>query len=239
MYEKHSLKVQDSDMEVLVFRPEGEGPHPGLIVCQHIPVSHAGLEKDPWQIGVGERLAKAGYVVVMPWVFHWWPAEADISVKRDGFRDDWAVADLAAAFDLLVARSDVDAERVGIIGHCWGGRVSWLGACHNPKLKALVTLYGGRIKVPLADGATPPIELVGGMGCSVLGIFGNDDGNPSPADVEDFRVALSKAGVPHVFHQYDGAGHGFQDDSNPDRYREAQSNDAWEKIEAFLGDTLG
>jgi carboxymethylenebutenolidase len=238
VYEKHVLKVLDSDMEVLVFRPDGEGPHPGLIVCQHIPVSHAGLEKDPWQIGVGERLAKAGYVVAMPWVFHWWPAEADIAVKREGFRDDWAVADLAATFDHLAARADVEAERIGIIGHCWGGRVSWLGACHNPKLKALVTLYGGRIKVPLADGATPPIELVDAMGCSVLGIFGNDDQNPSPADVADLDAALSRGGITHVFHQYDGAGHGFQDDSNTERYREVQSNDAWAKILAFLSETL-
>jgi carboxymethylenebutenolidase len=238
MHEKHLLKVLDSDMEVLVFRPDGEGPHPGIIVCQHIPVSHAGLEKDPWQIGVGERLAKAGYVVAMPWVFHWWPADADISVKREGFRDDWAVADLAATYDLLVGRTDVEAERVGIIGHCWGGRVSWLGACHNPKLKALVTLYGGRIKMSLADGATPPIELVGDMGCSVLGIFGNEDQNPSPADVDDLDAALTKAEVPHVFHRYDGAGHGFQDDSNPERYRAAQSDDAWEKIVAFLSQSL-
>lgn len=239
MHEKHTLKVLDSEMETLVFRPAGPGPHPGVVICQHIPVAHAGLETDPWQISVGERLAAMGYVAVMPWVFHWWPAEADISVKRDGFRDDWAVADLAAAYDFLAAQADVDAERLGIIGHCWGGRVSWLGACHNANYKALVTLYGGRIKLSFVDGATPPIELVGGMGCSVMGIFGNEDQNPSPADVDDLDAALTKAGVPHVFHRYDGAGHGFQDDSNPERYREAQSNDAWGKIEAFLGATLG
>jgi len=175
----------------------------------------------------------------MPWVFHWWPAEADISVKREGFRDDRAVADLKVAGEYLAARPDVDANRLGIIGHCWGGRVSWLGACHNPAYKALVTLYGGRIKQSFIDGATPPIELVGGMKCSVMGIFGNEDQNPSPADVDDLDAALTTAGVSHVFHRYDGAGHGFQDSSNPDRYREAQSDDAWEKIEAFLSEALG
>jgi len=66
MYVKQTVKVHDSEMEVLVFEPEGKGPHPGLIVCQHIPVAHAGLEGDPWRIGIGERLAAAGYVVVMP-----------------------------------------------------------------------------------------------------------------------------------------------------------------------------
>jgi len=238
MYAKQTVKVLGSEMEVLVFEPEGKGPHPGLIVCQHIPVAHAGFEGDPWQIGVGERLAAAGYVVVMPWIFHWWPADASITIKREGFRDDWAIADLAASFDLLQSHRAVDGERIGIIGHCWGGRVSWLGACHNPKLKALVTLYGGRIKIPLADGAIPPIRLVDQMACSVLGLFGSDDQNPSPGDVDELDAALSRAGVPHVFHRYDGAGHGFQDDSNPDRYREAQSKDAWEKIIRFLEETL-
>jgi hypothetical protein len=56
---KYNLTLLDGDMEVLVFLPEGEGPHPALIACQQIPVSHAGLEKDPWQIGVGDPLAKA------------------------------------------------------------------------------------------------------------------------------------------------------------------------------------
>jgi carboxymethylenebutenolidase len=225
-------------MEVLLHRPEGDGPHPGLVLCQHIPVAHAGLEKDPWQVATGEKLAAAGFAVATPWVFHWWPAEADIQVKREGFRDDRAVADLAAAHDLLAGQPHVDANRIGIMGHCWGGRVSWLGACHNPNFKVLVTLYGGRIKASMADGATPPIHLVANMRCKVLGIYGNEDQNPTPADVDDLDKALTEAGVEHRFHRYDGAGHGFQDYTNKERWREAQATDAWDKIFEFLGRTL-
>jgi carboxymethylenebutenolidase len=72
----------------------------------------------------------------------------------------------------------------------------------------------------------------------VLGIFGNEDQNPTPEDVDDLDEALTGASVPHEFHRYDGAGHGFQDFTNPDRYREAQTEDSWEKIERFLGRTL-
>ncbi len=238
MHTTTRVDVDGSEMEILMFRPEGTWPHAALIVCQHIPVAHAGLENDPWQLGVGERLAAMGYVVAMPFVFHWWPKTDGIEGKRDGFRDDFAVADLAAAREALEARDDVEASRIGIIGHCWGGRVAWLGACHNPDLKAAVVLYGGRIKLPMADDATPPIELVDRIPCPVLGIFGNEDTNPSPADVDDLDAALTKAGVTHEFHRYDGAGHGFQDFSNAERYREAQANDAWEKIYDFLGRTL-
>ncbi len=178
MFTKEMVTVQDSPMDILHFTPAGEGPHPALIVCQHIPVAHKGLETDPWQIAVGERLAGMGHAVAMPFVFHWWDREADIQVKRDGFRDDWVVADLKITEERLAVRPEVDENRIGIIGHCWGGRVSWLGACHLPAMKALVTLYGGRIKLPMADGGTPPIALSGQIPCPVLGIFGNDDANP-------------------------------------------------------------
>jgi carboxymethylenebutenolidase len=68
----------------------------------------------------------------------------------------------------------------------------------------------------------------------VLGIFGNEDQGPSPDDVNDYEAALKAAGVSYEFHRYDGAGHGFQDFNDENRYRKAQSEDAWEKAIAFL-----
>ena len=147
MYEKQTIDIQGSPMEVLSFYPEGTGPFPGVVVAQHLPIAHEGLEKDPFTIDVGERLAKAGYASVTPFVFHWWDPDEDIAVKREEFRDDHAVADYDAAFDVLCRSGRVDEKRIGIIGHCWGGRLSWLHACHNNQYKALVTLYGGRITV--------------------------------------------------------------------------------------------
>jgi carboxymethylenebutenolidase len=91
----------------------------------------------------------------------------------------------------------------------------------------------------MGDGATPPIEMAGNIPCPVMGVFGNEDQNPSPADVADLDAALTEARVPHEFHQYDDAGHGFQDFMNPERYREVQAKDAWAKIRVFLTDNLG
>lgn len=238
MHTIQKVDVQGSPMEVFVFEPEGDGPFPALVVAQHIPVAHAGIEKDPFQLDVGERLAKAGYVVSMPHVFHWWPKEEDITVKREAFRDDRATADLAAAFDVAAKNPKVDANRIGIVGHCWGGRLVWLGACHNPKYKAAVMLYGGRIKTGMGEGSVPLIGLANQIPCPVMGIFGNDDQNPSPEDVDDLDKALTEAGVAHEFHRYDGAGHGFQDFHNPDRYRKEQSDDAWGKLLGFFEKNL-
>lgn len=161
-----------------------------------------------------------------------------MGVKREGFRDDWTVADINATVDLLSAMDNVDQNNIGILGHCWGGRVAWLGACNNPNIKACGVCYGGRVKVPFANGGPPPIELADRMQCAVLGIFGNDDQNPSPDDVNDYEAALKNANIPYEFHRYDGAGHGFQDSTNPDRYRETQSEDAWQKALVFLGKHL-
>ncbi len=239
MYRSESVDVQGSAMPVLVFEPQGVGPHPGLVIAQHLPIAHAGLENDPFQIGVGERYAAAGYACVIPFLFHWWPVDADVDVKRAEFRDDWTVADLNAAFELLRGLQGVDGDRIGILGHCWGGRVAWLGTCHEPRYRACAVFYGGRIKLAFADAAPPPITLAANIRCPVLGIFGNEDQGPSPEDVDDYQAALDANGVPHVFHRYDGAGHGFQDFNNPERYRKTQSEDAWEKALAFFRQHLG
>jgi carboxymethylenebutenolidase len=238
MYRSVMLDVQGQPMHTLVFEPTGPGPHPGVVIAQHLPIAHAGLEKDPFTLDVGERYAAAGYACVIPFIFHWWPEDADIQVKRDAFRDDWTVADLDAAYRHLAGMSTVNAHRIGILGHCWGGRVAWLGACHNPQYKACIVFYGGRVKLAFADGGPPPITLAHRITCPVLGIFGNEDAGPSPADVNDYEAALKNAGVSYAFHRYDRAGHGFQDFHDQARYRKAQSEDAWVKAIAFLDQHL-
>lgn len=225
-------------MHTLVFEPEGAGPHPGLVIAQHLPVAHAGLEKDPFTIDVGKRYAQAGYVCAIPFLFHWWDEDEDVAVKREAFRDDWTVADLDAAFALLAGMDSVDEDHIGILGHCWGGRVAWLGACSNRGFKACIVCYGGRVKVAFADGGTPPIDLAERIACPVMGVFGNEDKGPSPDDVDDYEAALRLAGVTCEFHRYDGAGHGFQDSGNAERYRPEQSEDAWAKSLDFLARNL-
>ncbi|MFP6734472.1 MAG: dienelactone hydrolase family protein, partial [Rhodospirillales bacterium] len=128
MYQTEIAEIDGSPIDVLLFRPEGEGRFPGLLVAQHIPIAHEGLQKDPFTIDIGERLAKAGCAVAIPYIFHWWPPEQDIAVKREGFRDDNLLKDLDAGLALLTGVDGVDTDRIGILGHCWGGRVAWLGA---------------------------------------------------------------------------------------------------------------
>lgn len=100
----------------------------------------------------------------------------------------------------------------------------------------MTMLYGGRVRLPM--GGIPAIELAERIDCPVLGIFGNEDESPSPEDVDVMDAALTCAGVEHTFHRYDGAGHGFQDYTNPDRYREGPAKDARDKLLAFFEEEL-
>ena len=231
--------VNGSPMEVFLFMPKGAGPHPGLVLCQHIPVGHTGVENDTVTLKTAERYRDNGYAVAVPFIFHWWPKSGDMDTKRAEFRDDWTRLDLDATFDLLAAQPGVDKNLIAIAGHCWGGRVAWLGAATNPRYKACAVFYGGRVKAVMGPAGTPPaIDLAGGIKCPVIGFFGNEDTNPAPADVDDYAAALKKAGVEHLFHRYDGAGHAFQSFNNPERYREGPSEDAWQKALAFFGEKL-
>lgn len=239
MYQEHSLTVDDSEMPVLIFKPGTQGPHPGLVIAQHLPLAHTGLANDPYQISVGERYAENGYCCAMPFLFHRFAPDTDIATKRAEFRDDQTVNDMRATFDLLASQPSVDAARIGVVGHCWGGRVAWLAACHDDRYRACALFYGGRIKLPFADAGPPPITLADRIRCPVAGFFGNEDENPSPADVNDYEAALRNAGIEHEFHRYDGAGHGFQTSNMPERYREQVSEDAWAKALDFFTRQLG
>lgn len=225
-------------MELFVFTPAGNGPHPAIILSQHIPVGHTGIENDTFTLKTAERLASAGYVVAVPFIFHWWPKSDSIEVKREQSRDDWMVADMQASFDYLTNRRDVNKDRIGVVGHCWGGRVAWLAACNLPQLAACAIFYGGRIKTAMGPVTQSPIDLAPNIRCPVIGFFGNDDQNPSPQDVDDYAVALSDAQVSYQFHRYDDAGHAFQNFPTPERYRETQSEDAWSRLFVFLNENL-
>ena len=210
MVEVITTTVLDSPMDVFVFRPKGPGPHPGILLAQHIPMGHTGLENDPFTL---------------------------TTAQREESRDDWIVADMKAGHAVLKAQPGIDPKRIGMVGHCWGGRVSWLAACHIP-FAAMATFYGGNIKKALGAGNVPPLALANHISCPVIGFYGNNDTNPSPQDVADYSAALTAVGVPHTFHQYEGAGHAFQNFPMPERYHQMASDDAWLKVLEFLSKQL-
>ncbi len=78
-----------------------------------------------------------------------------------------------------------------------------------------------------------PIDLTERMSAPLLGIFGNEDHNPSPEQVDRTEEVLKRLGKTYEFHRYDGAGHGFFATDRP-AYRPEQAVDGWQKVLAFF-----
>ena len=89
-------------------------------------------------------------------------------------------------------------------------------------------------KKPMGENNSPVIKLAPNIKCPVIGFFGNEDQNPSPEDVNDYRRALTDVGVEHEFHRYDYAGHAFQSFNIEEKY----SEDAWTKVLDFFREKI-
>ncbi|HJZ15031.1 MAG TPA: dienelactone hydrolase family protein, partial [Stellaceae bacterium] len=83
-----------------------------------------------------------------------------------------------------------------------------------------------------------PFDLTEGINCPLLGLFGNEDPNPTPEHVNKTEEALKRHGKNYEFHRYDGAGHAFFAWYRPN-YRPEQAIDGWHKVFNFFHRHLG
>jgi len=216
-------------------RPLGAGPFPAMVLAHHMP------GWDQWYREATLKFALHGYITITPNLYfragHGTPEDVAAKVRGEGgIPDDQAVGDLAGA--LQYARAlPYSNGKVGVFGTCSGGRHAYLAACRAPGFDAVVDCWGGRV-VMTPDQLNPkspvsPFDYTKDLNCPILGIFGNDDGNPTPKQVDQHEAELKKHGKNYEFHRYDGAGHGFFY-YHAAAYRQAQAVDGWEKVFAFL-----
>ena len=125
-----------------------------------------------------------------------------------------------------------DVSKLGITGFCWGGRITWLYAAHNPRVKAGVAWYG-RLNGPVsALNPRHAIDLAGQLKAPVLGLYGSADTGIPVAAVEKMQAALAtgnEAAKRSSIHVYANAPHAFHADYRPS-YREAEAKDGWQKM---------
>jgi len=182
-----------------------------------------------------EELARHGYVAAAPDLFHRQLDDGTDTMTRVGrLLDREIIADADATVAHLKQMPEVRAGSLAVIGFCMGGRHTYLLAGARPdNWKAAGVFYGGNIMKPWGDGPSP-FERTDRIACPLIGLFGADDTNPSPDDVQRIDAELARHGKPHEFHMYEGAGHAFLNFTNPERYRPEQAADAWPKLLAFL-----
>jgi carboxymethylenebutenolidase len=215
-------------------RPLGPGPFPGVVVVHHMP------GWDEWSKEVVRKFAFHGYAAISPNLFHRFGVGAPDDVaavarSQGGASDAQVMGDIEGGARWLRALPSANGK-VGTIGFCSGGRQVYLAACTIPSLDAAVDCWGGGViatpeqlndKRPVA-----PIDLTKDMQVPLLGIFGNEDRNPTVEHVNETEEELKRHGKVYEFHRYDGVGHGFFATDRP-AYRAAQAVDAWGKVFAW------
>ena len=232
MADSVTLIIDGEEVESLFAKPEGDGPFGGVVVTYH----KDGLDEfTHWLV---DDLARAGFVALSPDHFHWIPEGESLENRKTYLWDTRLALDLAVARSYLECLPEVDG--IGILGHCMGGRTTFLGAACDERYKAACVWYGGGMfKRQGEDEGPSPFDRIGEIACPVMGFFGKNDKNPSPDDVAKFDAALAAAGVPHEFHLYDDTGHGFMNPFNPKNYVESSAKDSWSRALKFLDERLG
>lgn len=231
-----TVPVGDFKMPAYAARPAGKKNAPVVLVISEIFGVHEHIAD------VARRFAKQGYMAVAP----------DLFVRQG---DAKAVSDIARLMSEIISKvpdeqvmRDLDATvawakaqggntgHLGITGFCWGGRITWLYAAHNPSVKAGVAWYGR-----LQGTSTPltpkhPIDLVGQLKAPVLGLYGGQDGGIPVSSVAAMQEALqqgSAAARASEFVVYKDAGHAFHADYRPS-YRAEAAKDGWARCLAWF-----
>ena len=226
-------------IEAYSARALDESPRGGVVVIHHMP----GYDSQTKEIA--RNFASNGYNAVVPNLY--WreapgasPDDAAATARANGgVPDDRLVGDVAGAMAYLKGLGNSNGK-VGVIGYCSGGRQSFLAAV-SLDLDAAVDCYGafivGEIPAGMPLKVTPIVDKTPSLSCPLLGLFGEEDSYPSPAQVAELEEALKANGKTYEFHSYPNAGHAFFSVNRP-AYRVEAANDGWEKIFAFYGTYL-
>jgi carboxymethylenebutenolidase len=230
------VKIPVADGEIPAYRamPASGGPFAIVLVVQEIFGVHEHI-KD-----VCRRFAKAGVLAIAPELY---ARQGDVSKFTD-YREIFAqvvskvpdaqvLSDLDAALAWAGKTGSGDVKRAGVTGFCWGGRITWLYAAHNPGLRAGVAWYGRLVGEATDLQPKYPLELAAQLKAPVLGLYGGQDQGIPLADVEKMRAAIQAAKGESKIVVFPEAPHGFHADYRPS-YRERDAKDAWQQCLAWF-----
>jgi carboxymethylenebutenolidase len=189
------------------------------------------------------RFAKAGFLAVAPELYarQGDPAKyTDISKLISELVSkvpDAQVMDDLDSTAAWAAKNGGDPAKLGVTGFCWGGRIVWMYAAHNPKLKGGVAWYGVTARA-FAPGDKPALDVVSQIKAPVLGLYGAADQGIPVDTVEKMRDALKAAGNEKCeFVIYPDTPHGFNADYRPS-YRKEAAEDGWSRCVAWFRKNL-
>lgn len=229
------IKIPVKDGETPAYRayPDKGKNFPVVLVVQEIFGVHEHI-KD-----ICRRFAKHGYMAIAPELY---ARQGDVSqLKTIGeireivnkVPDEQVMADLDAAVKYAEASGKANTKKLGITGFCWGGRIVWLYAAHNPNVKAGVAWYGSLMRRPNTPKSelqpTMPVDIASVLKVPVLGLYGGADEGIPQDTIETMRAKLKESKTPSEIIVYQDAPHGFHADYRPS-YRKNQAEDGWKRL---------
>lgn len=225
-----TIPSQGEGLPAYIAKPaEHSGPFPTILVVQEVFGVHEHI-KD-----LCRRLAKQGYLAIAPELyFRQGNANEydDISelIKNvvSQVPDSQVLADLDHTAH-WATRHGGDATKLAITGFCWGGRITWLYAAHNPQLKAAVAWYGRLMGEKNLIQPKHPVDIATHLSAPVLGLYGGEDHLIPLSNIETMRQAIRAANADAEIVVYPQAGHAFHADYRPDYDAEA-SADGWQRM---------
>jgi len=229
-----SIPTQGDNMPAFHARPrDAAGPLPVVMVVSEIFGVHEHIRD------ICRRLAKAGYLAIAPELFFRQGEASDyddiptlLKELISKVPDTQVLADLDHVAN-WASRHDGDMRRLAITGFCWGGRITWLYAAHNPQLKAAVAWYGKLVGDKTIKQQKQPVDIAVDLNAPVLGLYGaKDDGIPLES-VETMRQALRAANSHAEIIVYPDAGHAFNADYRPSYHAESAA-DGWARMLAWF-----
>ena len=216
--------------------PAGKANAPVVLVISEIFGVHEHIAD------VARRLAKAGYFAIAPELFirqgdagSYGEIAKLIAEVVSKVPDEQVMGDLDAS--MAWARGQgADVSKAAVTGFCWGGRITWLYAAHNPAIKAGAAWYGRLVGTPSALNPRNPVDLAAQLKAPVLGLYGGQDSGIPLATVEQMKTALavgSAAARKSEFVIYPDAPHAFNADYRPS-YRKDAADDGWKRCLAWF-----
>ena len=228
------VKIPVKDGEIPAYRamPAKGRNFPVVLVVQEIFGVHEHI-KD-----ICRRFAKAGYLAIAAEMYarqgdvSKLPMNEIINKVVSKVPDAQVMSDLDAAV-AWARKNNGNTDKLAVTGFCWGGRIVWLYAAHNPKLKAGVAWYGRLVGAPNELQPKHPIDLVKDLKAPVLGLYGGADSGIPNNTVEQMQQALKESKKPSEIKLYPDTPHGFHADYRPS-YRKEQAQDGWNLLLAWF-----
>ena len=228
-----SVMVDGQAVPVYAAQPEGKTGLPVVLVISEIFGVHEHIAD------MARRFAKQGYLALAPDLFvrQGDPTKvSSIPELMKGIIAKTPDAQVMADLDAVVAwakQNGGDTSRLGITGFCWGGRITWLYAAHNPAVKAGVAWYGRLVGEPTPLQPSNPIDIAPTLKVPVLGLYGGKDTGISQESITKMKGALAKGGNQSQFVVYPDAGHAFNADYRPS-YVAADAKDGYARCLAWF-----